>query len=93
MSSSPHTPSDRPSEPRFVTPVNAEARANAPGPIAIDNFSDESVEFSDDLSDLTSLSESVLEFEYENGRRYCSARSGHYMYFHIFTYKLLGRLN
>lgn len=40
MSSSPHTPSDRPSEPRSVTPVNAQARANAPGPIAIDNFSD-----------------------------------------------------
>ncbi|OQD93556.1 hypothetical protein PENSOL_c031G04670 [Penicillium solitum] len=79
MSSSPHTPSDRPSEPRSVTPVNAQARANAPGPIAIDNFSDESVEFSDYLSDLTSLSESVLEFEYENGRRYCSSRSGNYM--------------
>ncbi|CAI7567055.1 unnamed protein product [Penicillium crustosum] len=79
MSSSPlvpsDRPSDRPSEPRSVTPVNTEARANAPGPIAIDNFSDESAEFSDDLSDLTSLSESVLDFEYENGRRYCSARS------------------
>lgn len=35
-------------------------------------FQDTNSHFDDELSDLTSLSSSVLEFEYENGRRYCS---------------------
>ncbi|KAJ5794799.1 hypothetical protein N7457_001398 [Penicillium paradoxum] len=48
--------------------------ANIDGPIAVDNFSDdESSEFGDD-SDITSLSSSVLEYEFENGRRYHSNR-------------------
>ncbi|KAI2788165.1 hypothetical protein POX_e06178 [Penicillium oxalicum] len=38
---------------------------NAPGPIAIDDFGDDSnSEFDDELSDLTSLSSSVLAFEW-----------------------------
>ncbi|KAJ5773786.1 hypothetical protein N7457_008682 [Penicillium paradoxum] len=74
-----------PSEPIPSVPsVNTET-ANTeipatPGPIVVDNFGDDSnSEFDDDLSDLTSLSDSVLDFEYENGRRYCSTRSGGYM--------------
>lgn len=60
-----------------IPQVNAETPVNAPGPIAIDNFTDDTnSEFDDEASDLTSLSSSVLEYEYENGRRYCSTRSG-----------------
>ncbi|CEJ59598.1 hypothetical protein PMG11_08217 [Penicillium brasilianum] len=60
--------------------ANVDTHVNPPGPIAVDDFSsDSNGEFPDDLSDLTSLSESVFEFEYENGRRYCSNRSGNYM--------------
>ncbi|KAJ5585305.1 uncharacterized protein N7459_005105 [Penicillium hispanicum] len=80
MSTSHEAPS-APSEPApSVPPVNSETPVNAPAPIAIDNFDDDTnSEFDDELSDLTSLSSSVLEFEYENGRRYCSSRSGSYM--------------
>ncbi|KAJ5890043.1 hypothetical protein N7504_010853 [Penicillium tannophilum] len=54
-------------------PVVPEVPFNAPHSIAIDSFSDDTnSHFDDELSDLTSLSSSVLEFEYENGRRYCS---------------------
>lgn len=41
---------------------------------------DEDGEFEAEESDITSLSSSVLEYEYENGRRYHSSRTGHYMY-------------
>jgi hypothetical protein len=59
-----------------VPQANAQTPVNAPGPIVVDNFTDDSnSEFGDELSDLTSLSESVFEFEYENGRRYCSTRT------------------
>ncbi|CAG8397560.1 unnamed protein product, partial [Penicillium salamii] len=44
-----------------------------------DEFSDEDGEFEAEESDITSLSSSVLEYEYENGRRYHSSRTGHYM--------------
>ncbi|KAJ5915186.1 hypothetical protein N7454_011298 [Penicillium verhagenii] len=82
------TPSEPgPSEPNAssestssVPQANTETPVNAPGPIVVDNFTDDSDSaFSDELSDLTSLSSSVLQFEYENGRRYCSNRSGNYM--------------
>ncbi|CAL5873924.1 uncharacterized protein PFLUO_LOCUS8209 [Penicillium psychrofluorescens] len=68
---------EAPSEPAPSDPAaNAETPVNAPGPIVVDNFGDDTnSEFSDELSDLTSLSSSVLEYEYENGRRYCSAHS------------------
>lgn len=36
------------------------------------NLQDESNEFDSDFSDVTSLSSSVLQYEYENGRRYHS---------------------
>ncbi|KAJ5438743.1 uncharacterized protein N7458_009741 [Penicillium daleae] len=77
MSASPHELPSAPSEPAPPVPLaNADAPVNAPGPIAVDNFSDDTnSEFDDELSDLTSLSSSVLQFEYENGRRYCSNRS------------------
>ncbi|QQK47216.1 UMTA methyltransferase family protein [Penicillium digitatum] len=79
MVSTPHEASSAPPEPS-VTPTNAETPINALDPIAVDNFSDDTNSvFEDDMSDLTSLSSSVLEFEYENGRRYCSPRSGGYM--------------
>ncbi|OQE09549.1 hypothetical protein PENVUL_c006G05772 [Penicillium vulpinum] len=66
VSSSPEPPA-APSDPApsAVPLVNAETPVNAPGPIAVDDFSDNS-EFDDELSDLTSLSESVLEFEMPN---------------------------
>ncbi|KAJ5467328.1 hypothetical protein N7475_005080 [Penicillium sp. IBT 31633x] len=81
MVSNPHETPSAPSEPAPSGPLaSVENPLNAPAPIAVDNFdSDLSSEFGNDLSDLTSLSESVLEFEYENGRRYCSNRSGNYM--------------
>ncbi|CAI7640101.1 unnamed protein product [Penicillium glandicola] len=70
-------PATAPSDPApSVPPANAQIPVNAPGPIVVDDFSDDTnSEFDDALSDLVSLSESVLEFEYENGRRYCSSRS------------------
>ncbi|CAI7565919.1 unnamed protein product [Penicillium bialowiezense] len=82
MSSTPHDAPAAPAAPAGSAPslplTNAETPVNAPGPIAVDDFTDDSnSEFDND--DLTSLSESVLEFEYENGRRYCSTRSGTYM--------------
>ncbi|KAJ5728543.1 uncharacterized protein N7483_003051 [Penicillium malachiteum] len=75
------TPSAVPSEPALTaTPADSQTPLNAPTPIAVDNFTDDTnSEFDDDLSDLTSLSSTVLEFEYENGRRYCSSDSGNYM--------------
>ncbi|CAG8410327.1 unnamed protein product [Penicillium salamii] len=83
MNSAPSTPA-LPSAPDddSDTPVNTPA-------IAVDDFTDDTnSEFEDDMSDLTSLSESVLEFEYENGRRYCSTRSTH----HIWLMMLRGEL-
>ncbi|KAF7718882.1 Uncharacterized protein PECH_002631 [Penicillium ucsense] len=71
-----------PSEPAPPVPLTHDDNPDndAPGPIAVDDFSsDSNGEFDDELSDLTSLSSSVLQFEYENGRRYCSNRSGNYM--------------
>ncbi|KAJ5317387.1 hypothetical protein PENANT_c034G01059 [Penicillium antarcticum] len=53
---------------------------NTRGPIVPDEFSgDNSDEFASEDSDMTSISSSVLDYEYENGRRYHSNRSGHYM--------------
>ncbi|KAJ5586433.1 hypothetical protein N7450_006220 [Penicillium hetheringtonii] len=80
--SGPEEQSPVPPSTPYAPPVeHNEILANTvPGPIAVDNFSDDTnSEFSDELSDLTSLSESVFEYEYENGRRYCSNRSGNYM--------------
>ncbi|KAJ5389062.1 uncharacterized protein N7496_000130 [Penicillium cataractarum] len=81
MSSPPHEPPAAQSELSELTPpANEEVFVNTPGVITVDDFSsDSNGEFDDDLSDLTSLSSSVLQFEYENGRRYCSNRSGSYM--------------
>ncbi|KAJ5100323.1 hypothetical protein N7456_006375 [Penicillium angulare] len=57
-----------------------EAPVNTQGPIVVDDFgSDESSEFESEGSDMTSLSSSVLDYEYENGRRYHSNRAGNYM--------------
>ncbi|OQD91154.1 hypothetical protein PENANT_c001G07753 [Penicillium antarcticum] len=78
MSSTPSQAASAPSEPASSVPANADTPANAP--IAVDNFGDDTnSEFDNELSDLTSLSSSVMEFEYENGRRYCSNSSGNYM--------------
>ncbi|CAI7639964.1 unnamed protein product [Penicillium pancosmium] len=56
--------------------TSAQPPVGAASPITVDNFDDDTnSEFDDALSDLTSLSSSVLDFEYENGRRYCSTRS------------------
>ncbi|KAJ5127374.1 hypothetical protein N7448_008153 [Penicillium atrosanguineum] len=54
------------------------ATANNPHRIQIDS-EDESCEFDMDFADIKSLSSSVLEYEYENGRRYHSNRAGNYM--------------
>ncbi|KAJ5360120.1 hypothetical protein N7517_009311 [Penicillium concentricum] len=69
------------SSPEPQVPLNDRTNApiNADGPIVADDFTDESSEFGSD-SDMTSLSSSVLEYEYENGRRYHSNRTGQYMY-------------
>ncbi|KGO47378.1 hypothetical protein PEX1_004680 [Penicillium expansum] len=58
------------SSPEPQVPLNdqTDAPINADGPIIADDFSDEDSEFSSD-SDITSLSSSVLDYEYENGRR------------------------
>ncbi|OQE23263.1 hypothetical protein PENSTE_c009G03540 [Penicillium steckii] len=54
---------------------------NTANPILIDTFTDDSEDlFEDESSDMTSLSSSVLDYEYENGRRYHSSRTGNYMY-------------
>ncbi|KAJ5631616.1 uncharacterized protein N7484_011716 [Penicillium longicatenatum] len=50
-----------------------------PPPILPDNFSDESSDFESEYSDLTSLSSSILNYEYQNGRRYHSGRLNNYM--------------
>ncbi|CRL26553.1 Methyltransferase type 11 [Penicillium camemberti] len=65
-------------EPQGPLDDQTNAPINADGPIVVDDFSDEDSEFSDN-SDMTSLSSSVLEYEYENGRRYHSNRTGQYM--------------
>ncbi|KAJ5176561.1 uncharacterized protein N7482_002438 [Penicillium canariense] len=52
----------------------AEAPQNTMAPIPVEDFSSDGSEFESDVSDLTSLSSSVLEYEYENGRRYHSNR-------------------
>lgn len=54
----------------------AVSRSNSPliGWINANPFQDESDEFESDNSDLTSLSSSILDYEYENGRRYHSNR-------------------
>ncbi|KAJ5322547.1 hypothetical protein N7452_010836 [Penicillium brevicompactum] len=54
------------------------APINTSGPMIADDFSDEG-EFESEDSDITSLSSSVLDYEYENGRRYHSNRTGQYM--------------
>ncbi|CAI7659402.1 unnamed protein product [Penicillium bialowiezense] len=54
------------------------APINTDGPMLADDFSDEG-EFESEDSDITSLSSSVLDYEYENGRRYHSNRTGQYM--------------
>ncbi|KAJ5164254.1 uncharacterized protein N7500_006084 [Penicillium coprophilum] len=70
------TPHEAPSPESPLVPTASEIPVDGRSPIAIDNFSDDTnSQFDDDLSDLTSLSESVFEFEYENGRRYCSNRT------------------
>ncbi|KAJ5559796.1 hypothetical protein N7513_002195 [Penicillium frequentans] len=88
MASTPHEAASAPTEQaqseelrsEQAPVVNSEIPFNATHSIAIDSFSDDtSSHFDDELSDLTSLSESVLEFEYENGRRYCSTSLGNYM--------------
>ncbi|KAJ5623543.1 hypothetical protein N7490_012148 [Penicillium lividum] len=53
--------------------------ANNPQPIAIDDFESDGPEFDSEWTDNTSLSSSILQFEYENGRRYHSNRLGNYM--------------
>ncbi|KAJ5736383.1 uncharacterized protein N7483_001508 [Penicillium malachiteum] len=59
---------------------DGETAINAQRPIIIDNFdSDPDSEFSTEGSDMTSLSSSVFDYEYENGRRYHSPRAGNYM--------------
>ncbi|OQE40123.1 hypothetical protein PENCOP_c006G02230 [Penicillium coprophilum] len=66
-------------EPQVPSDEETNASINAHGPIVADDFnSDESSEFGSD-SDMTSLSSSVLEYEFENGRRYHSNRTGQYM--------------
>ncbi|KAJ5685877.1 hypothetical protein N7536_008496 [Penicillium majusculum] len=65
-------------EPQGPLGDQTNAPINTDGPIVVDDFSDEDSEFSDN-SDMTSLSSSVLEYEYENGRRYHSNRTGQYM--------------
>ncbi|KGO75874.1 hypothetical protein PITC_033200 [Penicillium italicum] len=55
-------------EPQVPHNDQTNAPINADGPIVVDDFSDEDGEFGSD-SDMTSLSSSVLEYEYENGRR------------------------
>ncbi|KAJ5899083.1 hypothetical protein N7495_003827 [Penicillium taxi] len=63
----PTVPAPRDNRPDL--PVNVPA-----GPIFADEFSDES-DWADDGSDTTSLSSSLLYYEYENGRRYHSNRT------------------
>lgn len=46
---------------------------------------DDTSEFENELSDITSLSSSVLDYEYENGRRYHSNRAVSYIYICIET--------
>ncbi|KAJ5248608.1 hypothetical protein N7468_000059 [Penicillium chermesinum] len=61
---------------RPMANADSPSRLNTATPIAVDHFTDDTnTEFDDELSDLTSLSSSVLEYEYENGRRYCSTRA------------------
>ncbi|KAJ5958896.1 uncharacterized protein N7479_006046 [Penicillium vulpinum] len=55
-------------EPQLPNDDRTNAPINADGPIIADDFTDESSEFDSD-SDMTSLSSSVLDYEYENGRR------------------------
>lgn len=44
---------------------------------------DDTSEFENELSDITSLSSSVLDYEYENGRRYHSNRAVSHIYMYI----------
>ncbi|KAJ5769563.1 hypothetical protein N7520_004122 [Penicillium odoratum] len=53
--------------------------ANSPQPISIDDFESDEPEFDSEWTDNTSLSSSILQYEYENGRRYHSNRLGNYM--------------
>ncbi|KAJ5874589.1 uncharacterized protein N7529_003019 [Penicillium soppii] len=70
-------PQEVPDSPEAQVPHNDQTSSpiNTTGPIVADDFSDESSEFGSDGSDMTSLSSSVLEYEYENGRRYHSSRT------------------
>ncbi|KAJ5707343.1 hypothetical protein N7488_007144 [Penicillium malachiteum] len=47
--------------------------------IEVDEFDDDNLEFESEWSDITSVSSSILEYEYENGRRYHSNSLGNYM--------------
>ncbi|KAJ5929626.1 hypothetical protein N7454_006576 [Penicillium verhagenii] len=49
------------------------------GPMLADNFEDDTSDFESEYSDLTSLSSSILNYEYQNGRRYHSGRLSNYM--------------
>ncbi|KAJ5733032.1 hypothetical protein N7533_013479 [Penicillium manginii] len=72
----PSGPSESGQAPSAHQTTSAQSPVDTHSPITADNFDDDTnSEFDDALSDLTSLSSSVLDFEYENGRRYCSTRS------------------
>ncbi|KAJ5172760.1 hypothetical protein N7492_005353 [Penicillium capsulatum] len=61
--------------PHLPTPGIGHFSDHSDNGISIDEFSDEDAEFSTDLADdVVSLSSSVLDYEYENGRRYHSNR-------------------
>ncbi|KAJ5461204.1 uncharacterized protein N7458_002756 [Penicillium daleae] len=77
----PEPTNDEPARPLGATTQSAEA-AEAPqntmAPIQVDDVSTDGSDFESDFSDLTSLSSSVLDYEYENGRRYSSNRHVNY---------------
>ncbi|KAJ5913420.1 hypothetical protein N7504_002303 [Penicillium tannophilum] len=75
-------PASAPNDPRRPEALldDGETTLNIEGPVAVDDFaSDESSQFGSSESDITSLSSSILDYEYENGRRYHSNRAGLYM--------------
>ncbi|KAJ5760961.1 hypothetical protein N7520_008117 [Penicillium odoratum] len=63
----------------LTVPGDEEQNANNEQQIAVDEIESAESEFDEDFTDNTSLSSSVLQYEYENGRRYASNRSGLYM--------------
>ncbi|KAJ5087970.1 hypothetical protein N7456_011586 [Penicillium angulare] len=62
-------------------PISGQGQENTSSghQIAIDEFDSDEPEFENDWLDSTSLSSSILEYEYENGRRYHSRSLGNYM--------------